>query len=548
MLQELRIRNFAIVDLLRITFGEGLNVITGETGAGKSLLVNAIDLILGGRARSDFIKEGADEAWIEAFFEADHLSALDSLGISSDGELLIKRMISRSGKSRAYINDSPVTIQTLSSLGNSLVDLHGQHEHQSLLSTAVQRTIVDSFGGLEDSVKKVGEEHEEFQTLQNSLTVLKEKSRQKEERVDLLQYQIDEIDSAALQPDEKKGLVEEKSILSNLTSLRGYSEESFSLLKDADGSVLENLGRTIRLIEDLNRIDTTSEELLRIMRDAEAMLQDAGHTVRELKEKYDCDPVRLEDIESRLALIDSLERKYGPGIDAILAHRADASTELEELQDYDQRLSEMEAKLQEIDTKLSESAEGLSRERKKKSMDIEKKIKKLLSELAFSHPDFKIKVSEAPISSTGIDRVEFLFSANPGQPPMPLKRIASGGELSRVMLALKNIFASVDRIPVLIFDEVDAGVGGKTADSVSIRLKRLAEKHQVICITHLPQIASRANNHIFIDKQHDDGGVTVNACRLDHDERVKEVARMLSGEVTESSLKHAADLIGKGQA
>ncbi|GBE36918.1 DNA repair protein RecN [bacterium BMS3Bbin07] len=545
MLREIRIKNFAIVDKLSLSFEEGLNVITGETGAGKSLVVDAIELVLGGRASSDSVRAGADEAWIEAFFEIKDSLLLDSIGIACEDGVIVKRVVSSTGRSRAYINDSLVTIQTLSAFGKDLVDLHGQHEHQSLLSPAVQRGLVDSFGRLDGLVKEVDKLHDRYRSLLNTITDIKEKARERAQRIDLLRYQIAEIDAAGLQGGEEDGLREEKAILSNLTHLRYLGESAFSVLKDEDGSVLEKLGMLLGNIEELSRIDASAAEVLKVLRDADSLLQDAASSLREIKEMYDCEPQRLEDVESRLALIEDLQRKYGETVESILDYRKKAAAELEDLEGLEERGAEIEDEMEKIHLALMEKADSLSRERKRTARRIEGMLRKVLSELAFSHPDFRIEVTEIPIMSTGIDRVDFLFSANPGQPPRPLNKVASGGELSRLMLALKSVFADVDRVPVLVFDEVDAGVGGQTAESVGERLRRLSERHQVICITHLPQIASRAVFHLLVTKEEEGAGVAVTVRGLDQDERVREIARMLSGSVSGPSLRHAEELLRK---
>ncbi len=545
MLRELRIRNFAIVDSVGLCFREGLNVITGETGAGKSLVVDAIELVLGGRASSDSVRAGAEEAWIEALFESAGGPLVESLGISGDDGVIVKRVISRSGRSRAYINDSLVTIQTLSALGRGLVDLHGQHEHQSLLSSAVQRGLVDSFGRLDGLAEEVSRLHGRYRRLEETLGDIRGKARERAQRMDLLRYQLGEIDAAGLEPGEEERLLEEKSVLSNLTRLRYLGETAFSLLKDDEGSVIEKLGMIVRDVEELNRMDPSAEEVLESLKDAEALLHDAAASLRGVKERYDCEPARLEDVESRLALIEDLKRKYGETAAEVLAYRDRAEEELHELEGLEERGAGVEEELEEVRSVLMEKAAMLSGMRKETARRVEETMRDILTGLAFSRPDFRIEITETPVSPSGIDRVEFLFSANPGQPPRPLGRVASGGELSRVMLALKCVFADVDRVPVLVFDEVDAGVGGQTAESVGERLSRLSESRQVICITHLPQIASRADSHLLVTKDEDAGGVSVTVGELDHEGRVREIARMLSGSVTGVSLRHAEDLLRK---
>ena len=542
MLRELRIRNIAIVESLDVTFKEGLNAVTGETGAGKSLIVNAIELILGGRASADQIRAGAEEAWIEALFEVEDAPLPQTITPTPDG-VVLKRVISRSGKNRAYINDSLVTLQGLAAFGRETVDLHGQHEHQSLLSASVQRRLLDSFGGLTGLAEEVGGLYSRYQGLRERIREIRERSRERAQRIDLLRYQIGEIEAAGLRRGEKEELLREREILSNLSHLRHLTGSAFALLKEEEGSVTEKLGELRKLISELNRIDGSAGELQGVLNEADALLQDAAHTLRSLAESYDSDPGRLDEVLSRLSLIETLERKYADDVEGILRYREEAASELEELETLQEGAGGIEAELGEVERELKERVRTLSRERRKTAARIEALMKEVLTELAFSRPEFRVEVSEAPLSSTGVDRVEFLFSANPGQPPRPLRKVASGGELSRVMLALKGIFADVDEVPVLVFDEVDAGVGGRTAESVGRRLQGLSGRHQVICITHLPQIASRAAHHILVAKEEMPDGVAVQVKALDREERVREVARMLSGSVTESSLRHAEELL-----
>lgn len=543
MLKELRIRNLAIVDSLTISFEPGLNVITGETGAGKSIIVNALELLLGGRGSSDFIRAGADEAWTEASFELESCVLLDNLGIPYDDGVIVKRVLNKSGKGRAYINDSIVTIQSLSSLGEGLVDLHGQHEQQSLLSTSTQRSVIDSFGALNGLLSDVKGLFEKYQELNSAISEIKTQQREREQRIDMLRYQINEIDAAGLKAEEKAALLAEKTVLSNLTHLRSLSETAFALLKDEDGSVLEKLSSTARLIGEINSIDGASGELLRMLEEAENILMESVNSLRALKERYDCDPERLNDVESRLALIERLERKYGEGTEGILDYRMRSEEELRNLEGLLERYEDIEKELGLTYSLLMEKSACLSDERKKTAAIIEDALKGVLTELAFNTPEFKIDFSPAEPSSSGMDRVEFLFSANPGQPPRPLNRVASGGELSRVMLALKSIFADIDDVGILIFDEVDVGIGGKTADAVARRLKDLSRRHQVVCITHLPQIASRADNHLLVTKREIKENVAVSVETLDKDERLKELARMMSGSITDTSLRHAEELL-----
>jgi DNA repair protein RecN (Recombination protein N) len=543
MLRELRIRNFAIVDSINLSFDKGLNVITGETGAGKSIIVNALELIFGGRASSEVVKAGTNEAWIEAFLEITDSPLLQSLDIPCDDGVVARRIINKNGKSRAYINDHLVTIQLLNSFGKDLIDLHGQHEHQSLLSTSVQRDILDSFGELDDRVQEIKKLFNKYQALNTTFSDMKTRQREREQKLDVLKYQISEIDSLELEKDEKERLLEERAILSNISHLKYLSETAFNHLKDGDDSLVEKLAATIKLISEMNRIDGSSEDLLKSLQEAESLIQDSIFAMRDIKDRYESDPLRLDVVESRLASVEKLERKYGEGIDGILEFRERAASELIELEGLQERSEEIEKEANHTHSLLLTKSQELSRIRKKTSDRLGKRIGTLLREVAFSKPVFKIEQSTTPLSATGIDRVDFLFSANPGQPPKALNKIASGGELSRVMLALKSVFTEVDKVDALIFDEVDAGVGGKTADSLAKLLKKLSDRHQVLCITHLPQIASRADNHLYITKGEETDRVIVKVSTLKGKERLREIARMMSGAITDTSLRHAEELL-----
>ncbi len=543
MLKELRIKNLAIIDDLKIRFETGLNVLTGETGAGKSIIVDALGLALGERAQTGMIKSGKDEASVEAFFEVSEHPALREMGIISEDGIVIRRNISSSGKSRAYINDSLVSIQSLSAIGKTLVDMHGQHEHQSLLSTDNQRTLLDFYGKLHDKRAEVEAVFHEVQSLKKELGKLKENVKERMQRIDLLSFQINEIDSASLKKGEKEALEEERVILSNLNKLNELVETAYTMLYASEGACTEKLDSVISKLREMAAIDPSINETLGLLESAKPLLEDGAVSLRGFKEKYDLDPKRLESIEERLETIKKLEKKYGDGADSIISYRDEAEKELSTLKHSDEKIDMLESRLREREEKLLNAAAHLSEKRKQTAKDISKAVEKILKELAFEKAGFRVDVRQSPLSSTGIDIIEFLFSANPGEPLKPLAKVASGGELSRIMLALKNILADVDSIPVLIFDEIDAGIGGKTAESVGIKLKRLSKTHQVICTTHLPQIASAADFHIMTEKSQTKDSTSVKIKELTPDERMAEIARMLSGKITDVSLKHAGELL-----
>lgn len=552
MLKELRIKNLAIIDDLTIRFGTGLNVLTGETGAGKSIIIDALGLALGERAQTEMIKTGKNEASVEAFFEvsdrphgSEPQRLLEQMGIMCEDGIILRRniYISSAGKSRAYINDSIVNIQSLCDIGRALVDIHGQHEHQSLLSTDNQRTLLDFYGKLQDKRAEVEAMFYEVQSLKKELSELKANVKERAHRIDLLSFQINEIDSASLKTGEKEALEKERVILLNLNKLSELTETAYAMLYESEGACVEKLSSVISKLKEMSSIDPSIDETLSLLDSAMPLLEDASVSLRRYKEKYDLDPRRLESIEERLENIKRLEKKYGEGVDAILRYRDEAGKELLSLGQTDEKTDTIENQLREKEKKLLDAAVDLSEKRKKTAEEISRAVEKILKELAFEKVEFRVDIKSSPLSSSGMDAVEFLFSANPGELPKPLTRVASGGELSRIMLALKNILADVDRIPVLIFDEIDAGIGGRTAESVGMKLKKLAKTHQVICITHLPQIASTADFHLMTEKFQKKDGVSVKIKELSPEERKTEIARMLSGKVTDVSLKHARELL-----
>lgn len=552
MLRELRIKNLAIIDDLTIRFGTGLNVLTGETGAGKSIIIDALGLALGERAQTEMIKTGENEASVEAFFEvsdrphgSEPQRLLEQVGIMCEDGIILRRniYISSAGKSRAYINDTIVNIQSLCEIGRALVDIHGQHEHQSLLSTDNQRTLLDFYGKLQDKRAEVEAMFYEVQSLKKELSELKANVKERAHRIDLLSFQINEIDSASLKTGEKDALGKERVILSNLNKLSELTETAYAMLYESEGACVEKLSSVISKLKEMSSIDPSIDEILSLLDSAMPLLEDASVSLRRYKEKYDLDPQRLEGIEERLENIKRLEKKYGEGVGAILRYRDEAEKELLSLGQTGEKTDTIENQLRGKEEKLLDAAVDLSEKRKKTAEEISRPVEKILKELAFEKVEFRVDIKASPLSSSGMDAVEFLFSANPGELPKPLTRVASGGELSRIMLALKNILADVDRIPVLIFDEIDAGVGGRTAESVGMKLKKLAKTHQVICITHLPQIASTADFHLMTEKFQKKDGVSVKIKELSPEERKTEIARMLSGKVTDVSLKHARELL-----
>jgi DNA repair protein RecN (Recombination protein N) len=543
MLKELRIKNLAIIDDLKVRFEKGLNILTGETGAGKSIIVDSLGLALGGRGQSDMVRSGEKEAVVQAYFEPVEGSELPDIGIDRSGGFILRRAIYASGRSRAYINDTMVSLQSLAEFGRSLVDIHGQHEHQSLLSVDRHRLFLDAFGRLQGDTERVGMLFREISAMKKELADLKEKVKDRAHRLDLLKFQIGEIDGSSLRSGEKEELVEKRGVLSNLARLKELAETAYAAIYSSEGSCIERLSYIIVKTREMSSVDPSVSEILSMLESGLPLIEDAAVSLRRYKDKYDIEPCSLADVEDRLELIGKLEKKYGEGIENIIRYRDNAEKELKGLELADEKNDTFEDELGKRQEELLGLANSLSGKRKKTAKRIEELVTGELKELAFGKAEFVIDVVPDAISASGVDKVEFLFSANPGEPPKPLTKIASGGELSRVMLALKSVLADFDSIPVLVFDEVDAGIGGKTAISVGKKLREIANKRQVLCATHLPQIASQGDFHLKIEKAQRGERVNVEVKELSGEDRVTEVARMLSGKVTQVSLKHARELI-----
>jgi DNA repair protein RecN (Recombination protein N) len=543
MLKELRIKNLAIIDDLTVRFEDGLNVLTGETGAGKSIIVDSLSLCLGNRAQSDILRAGEREAVVQAYFEghSSHKRSLKGIDVSDD--LILRRSVSATGKSRAFINDTMVNLHTLIELSKSLVDIHGQHEHQSLLSLEKQRFFLDSYGKLNDDTENVASLYKAVHLLKKDEAELREKVKERAQRLELLRFQIHEIVEADLKEGEKETLIREKTILSNMGRLNELIETTYAQLYSSDNSCMEQLSSIIAKAREMTSIDNTTSHILKALESAHPLIEDAALSLRGYKDSYDFDPGRLSVLDDRLELIKRLEAKYGTGLDEIMQYRNEAEKECKDLEQTDERLDSIKATLDEKEAMLHVAARALSEKREKTARKIEGLVKQELSELALGDAEFHVSIEHGGISPHGIDRVEFLFSANPGEPPRPLMKIASGGELSRVMLALKTILADFDNIPVLIFDEVDAGIGGKTAERVAQKLRKLSRTHQVLCTTHLPQIAAKGTFHLKIEKGQRDERAHVEIKELDTTKRLNEIARMLSGSITEVSRKHAQELL-----
>ncbi|RJQ13695.1 MAG: DNA repair protein RecN [Nitrospiraceae bacterium] len=564
MLRELHIKNFSIIDDVTVEFGEGFNVLTGETGAGKSIIIDALCLALGQRATAGSIRSGEKEAVVEAFFDIPQKirtpfvnQFIQDNGIEAEDGFILKRSISSQGKNRAYINGSMANVQSLSDMTKNIIDVHGQFEHQSLLSSDRQRDLLDAFGGLLEERREVRAVYEDLTALRRQTEELVQREKERAQRIDMLKFQINEIGPADLHPGEEEEIADEIKILSSAVRLAELANDAYDSLYSSDSACIAKLARILSSMREISNIDARAIDALKSAESAHALLEDAAYFLRDYKERLDFNPERLEQAQERLELIKGMKRKYGGSVQEILDYKDKAVVELGDLQHSEERLETLGKEVGELKVRLTEKAQGLSRKRKAAAKKIEAAVVAHLSELAMPDTRFSILITQEKGDDTvdgfragpcGTDSIGFLISPNIGEELRPLSKIASGGELSRIMLALKSIMAGGDEIPVLVFDEIDAGVGGRTAENVGRKLKGLSSGHQVICITHLPQIASYADTHLRIEKRTEKDRTVVEINALGKDERSAEIARMLGGEISEVSLRHAKEMLKKSSA
>ncbi len=566
MLKELNIKNIAIIDQLQVEFAPGLNVLTGETGAGKSIVVDALNLALGGRASADLIRTGCQEASVEAAFDLNggstkEITALleeQGIKISESEDLIVRRVLSSSGKNKIYINSSLANLATLATLGANLADIHGQHEHQSLLSVDRQMDMLDSFGGLAELLKEVGGFYRRLQDLRKKLAELQIGERDRAQREEMLRFQKNEIEAAMLKPGEDENLTNEQKVLANSEKLAAVSSMVDETLFSSDDSVLVNLKKAINGLGDIIEIDSTLKGAVELCESARAQIEEAAREIGSYRDRVEFDPQRLERIGDRLDLIQKFKKKYGNTIEEIVEFGAKASAELDRMERSTEEIEQLKSEIQAIKFELTDKSNELTKKRSAAARELEKKVEMELGHLGMKKTAFSVKITQEDGGDTldghklgprGADSIEFLIAPNPGEEPKPLAKIASGGELSRVMLALKTILVAGDSIPTLVFDEVDAGIGGAVAEEVGKKLKTVASKRQVFCITHLPQIASMADNHYGVSKTVKEDRTHTEVRLLNEKERVDEIARMLGGKtITETTIKHAEEMIERGKA
>ncbi|NKE05028.1 MULTISPECIES: DNA repair protein RecN [Mesobacillus] len=557
MLNELSIRNFAIIESLSVSFNKGLTVLTGETGAGKSIIIDAIHLLVGGRGSAEFVRHGEDKAEIEGLFHLEgenHPSYAKAaeFGIEiEDAMIVLRRDISASGKSVCRINGKLVTIAVLREVGSTLIDIHGQHEHQELMDETKHINLLDQFGAEEilPALQEYQHVFRSFEQTQKKLKNLSENEQQMAHRLDLIQFQHDEILSADLRLNEDEELFEEKRKLSNFEKIYESIQTSYSALQgeqkglDWIGLVMDNLQNAADLDPDYKNVaDTVANSFY--------MLEDAARTIRNELDSLEYDPKRLNDIEDRLNEINQLKRKYGNTIEEILEYSSKIEEEIETLQNKEVHIDQMEKELASLKKDLRIEANNLTQTRRKYAKKLTKLIHKELKELYMEKTVFDLRIDADPdhFHKNGADKVEFYISTNPGEPLKPLSKIASGGELSRIMLALKSIFSKHQGVTSIIFDEVDTGVSGRVAQSIAEKIYNVSTGSQVLCISHLPQVAAMADTHLYIAKVIKNGRTKTSVTPLSSSEKVKEIVRMISGvEVTDLTKQHAEELLKLAQ-
>jgi DNA repair protein RecN (Recombination protein N) len=553
MLIELRIKNFAIIDELNLSFSKGLNILTGETGAGKSIILNAVHLLLGDKATEEWIRSTEEEANVEAVFDISGNSEIKEKiqekaphlqGAGEEDSLLIRRLISRSGRGKVFINGNLATLGILSEVGEGLLSIYGQHEHQSLQRVETHIDILDEFGGLLGLREEFQKQYFEFVSLSEEVEKIRaEKERRARER-ELMAFQSREIETSGIQIGEEESLKEDRTLLTHAKKLMDFAHVSEEALYSGEGSVIEKVQKVLNQCREMAVIDPSLSQPLKALESTLIQLEETALALRDYSRRVEINPMRLDEIENRLEEIDRLKRKYGATVEEVLSFKLRIDETLKSFTSDEERLSQLESLLGPLRQSLNGLAERLSGERKKVALELKKSVERELSSLGMKKTVFEIRISSSPLSLRGVDRVEFLLSPNVGEEVKPLAKIASGGELSRIMLAMKKILAKVGGRQVLIFDEVDSGIGGAMAEVVGRKLKELSRHHQVICVTHLPQIACFADQHHSVRKEVKSGRTMTQVDRLDKESIVDEIARMLGGvKVTEKTKAHAREMI-----
>lgn len=567
MLKHLHIQNYALIEKLEIDFEQGMNIITGETGAGKSIIIDALSLILGERADTDAIRKGSDKAIVEGIFDISQNKNIKPIlkenEIDISDHVILRREVSIKGISRCFVNDSPVPLSIMKIIGDSLVDLHGQHEHQSLLRTDTHIDLLDDFAGLSPLVEEFKVAHNQLASEVSKLTELQNRQNQIIEKKDLFEFQLKEIDAVNPTPDEEAHLEAELKILENSEKLTEETNQLYNILYDGENSVIDKLNQSLKHIEQLLLIDETFRVLKKETESAEAILKELTASVRDYISNIEFNPEKLEHHRNRLGQIALLKKKYGGSIESLIEFKQKLEAELQLAENFDAEINKVKHAIEEKRKIASELAKKLTTKRNEAAKRVNSEIVKVLAELGINNSKFETRVDNRFVKQgnsenalvkigkdfyettpKGIDFVEFFISTNIGEDVKPLVKVASGGEISRIMLSLKTILAKSEKLPLLIFDEIDIGISGRIAQAVGMSLKNLSKLHQIIAITHLPQIAGLADTHYVVEKVEEGKRSATLLRKLTVDERIYQVAKLMSGtDVTESTLKSAKELI-----
>jgi len=553
MLVSLHIRHFAIIDELEVELHRGMTALTGETGAGKSILLDALGLLLGDRADAGTVRHGNERADLSASFDISNSDAaadwLHAQSLDLDNECQLRRVIAREGRSRAYINGTSVPLQLLRELGEHLVDIHGQHEHQSLMKRDLQRQLLDRHGKHGATLDKLATLHNDWKGVQQNIDAIVGTGNDRDSRLAFLRFQQQELDELAPQPGEVETLHEELARLSNAGQLLETCASHSESLYDADHSAHGLLGQAISDLAPLTNIDPSLKDASELFNTALIQLEEGVNLLRDYRDRVELDPQRQQEVEQRLDALHKVASKHRIKAETLPGFHQCLASELEQLEQADQRLDALEQQRQTLESDYRKTAGKLHKQRVKTAARLSTQVSEAMQTLGMNGGLLKIEINETPLnnlSPLGCDQIEFQVSANPGQPPASLAKVASGGELSRISLAIQVIASEASDIPTLIFDEVDSGVGGAVADTVGQQLRALGEHRQVLCVTHLPQVASQAHQHLQVTKLTGDQSTRTRIRLLDEEERVEEIARMLGGQkITQATLDHARDMLGQ---
>ena len=552
MLQFLNISNIALIDELQVEFEAGLNLLTGETGSGKSIIVDALGVLIGGRFTSDLLKSGAERGSIEGLFtvgpNTDLARLLEEAGVEASEELIIRRELSTTGRNKIFINNQLATHSLLREVREFLVDIHGQGDQQTLFNPHTHLELLDSFAisnGLRDDV---AEAYRAWTAVQRELDTLRRNESEKFQLVDTLKFQIEELERAQLVSGEDERLDEERRRLANVEKLTALCRSSYARIYEDDDAALARVRQTLKDIGELTEYDSSFHDYLDGLESARAVLEDLSFSLRDFADKLQFSPARLAEAEDRSAELSRLKRKYGGSIESALEHLARSQDRLRQIETSDERQQELTAEMDAARTRYLDRAAKLHRERVRAAKKFERTVEGCIAELAMDHARFQVQISDVSDSCgpKGIDHIEFYFSANAGEDLKPLARVASGGEASRLMLVLKTVANATEFPRTIVFDEIDSGIGGRVSEAVGIKLRKLAETNQVLCVTHQPQIARFADSHLAVQKAVVDGHTQVDISKLNRAGRIEELARMLTGaEITDTARRHARELLKK---